>query len=55
MRPKYGTESRRATVLAEVENLKLHSFMAENRLHTASNGLQRLIEKIDALSPQSPS
>ena len=54
MRNKYDTESRRATVLAEIENLKVHSFMSENNIPTDSRGLQRLFEKVDTLSTQCP-
>ena len=37
--------------MLEIESLKLHSFMSENNIPTDSRSLQRLIEKVDTLSP----
>lgn len=54
MRREYDSPSRQATVQAKLELLRPDSFMEEHSITEITNRLEKLVAKINLLTPQGP-
>ncbi len=54
MRKEYHSESRQLQVMSTLETLKLTKFMQERDITSVAEGLTKLVDYIERLTPQCP-
>eukprot|EP00171_Calliarthron_tuberculosum_P004009 IDg4009t1 len=54
MMGEYNSDSRQLQVQSSLENLRLSKFMAEKEISSLSDGLNKMVEHIECLTPQCP-